>query len=51
MDLWKTRVTRRSSLGRGSAMTWIFDPKTHLYLGTPEQTSRTAVVSQAGARP
>jgi hypothetical protein len=34
----------------GSGMTWIFDSKTHLYLGTPEETSRTAIVKQVGKR-
>ncbi|MGX6604492.1 CU044_5270 family protein [Micromonosporaceae bacterium Da 78-11] len=35
----------------GSDTTWIFDPRTHRYLGTPQETSRTAIVKQVGEHP
>ena len=38
------------SFGGGSMM-WVFDPRTYAYLGTPDETSRSALVDAVGQRP
>jgi hypothetical protein len=35
----------------GPEMMWIFDPKTHTFLGTPTETSTSAIVDKVGERP
>jgi hypothetical protein len=35
----------------GPEMMWIFDSKTHKYLGTPNETSTSAIVDKVGERP
>ena len=35
----------------GPEMMWVFDAKTHQYLGTPTETSTSALVDKVGERP